>query len=571
MALTWHMLRKDFRTERWLLLGWILFSLIEAVNRVLTPRLQMDTMYTGTAAMWSLLLWLADWLFVMVFVAHHIQAEPLVGTTAFWLTRPVPRRALLVSKLAGLVLFVILPGLVVEMGLLAVFHVPLGIMMAALVQLAFNSMLLMLVLAFAASVTCSTIRLLQLVIGTLIGLVVLGLTLSLVFADTSNLGPLEPRWTVDPTSEAISLVLLVIGLALVLWYHYASRRRTIAVVLCVAVFFAADAVGDHWPRGWSLFGGAPTLAASWARDPSVSRLRLASDDRLYAQSVTRLGRQESELMLKVVAAPVVLDALPADYTVSPFTSEARLQFDDGRVIHSEPGYGQRVRVSAATGRLLPRADVFTVPSRFDEWPVLMRVPQEVFQADGRRPGRYTGTFDFMVTRHEALAVLPVTVGASYVDGPRSVTIAETVYRLNRCSVTLGVSSVMTWTSQLSDPKLVMHFRRRGDGLALHDNPDFEAAAWANSATGPGIRATGGAGMGSVSVGVGSMYLPNPFQLTYQMIAPTNPVAVDPSNSSPSGPECDQLEMAVERTTYAGRLMRTLEISDFRMDDAASAR
>ncbi len=570
MALTRHMLRKDFRAERWLLLGWILFSMIEAVNRVLTPRLQMDTRYSGTASMWGLLLWLADWLFLLAFVAHHIQAEPLVGTTAFWLTRPVPRRALFVSKLAGLCLFVTLPGLVVEIGLLAVFHVPVGIMVAALIQQALNSMLLMLVLAFAASVTSSTIRLLQLVIGTLIGLVVLGLVLALVFADIPDLEPIEPRGMLDPTSQVIALVFLMLGLAIALGYHYASRRRAIAVLLFVVAFFAADAAGEHWPRRWSLFGGAPTIDASWARDPTVSRLRLASDDRLYAQSLTRPGRQ-AELMLKVVAAPVVLDALPTDYTVSPFTREARLEFDDGRVIHSERGYGQRVRVSAATARMLPRADVFTVPSRYDEWPVLMRVPQEVFQEDGRRPGRYTGTFDFIVTRHVALAVLPVAVGAGYVDGPRSVTIADTVYRLNRCSVTLGVSTVMTWTSQLSDPKLVTHFRRRDDGLALHDNPDFEAAAWANTNSAPVRMQAGVGGMGGVSFWIGSTFLPNPFQLTYQIIAPTNPVAVDPSKTSPSGPACDQMEMVVERTTYAGRLTRMLEIPDFRMDDEASAR
>ncbi len=570
MALTRHLLRKDFRAERWLLLGWILFSVIEAVNRVLTPRLQMDRMYSGTASMWGLLLWLADWLFLLAFVAHHIQAEPLVSTTAFWLTRPVPRRALLVSKLAGLFLLIILPGLVVEIGLLAVFHVPVGIMVAALIQQALNSVLLMLMLAFAASVTSSTMRLLQLVIGTLIGLVVLGLVLALIFADMPD-GPIEPRGMLDPTSQVVALVLLMIGLAIALWYHYASRRRAIAVLLFVVAFFAADAVGEHWPRGWSLFGGAPTIDASWARDPTVSRLRLASDDRLYAQSLTRPGRQ-AELMLKVVAAPVVLDALPTDYTVSPFTREARLQFDDGRVIHSERGYGQRVRVSAATARLLPRADVFTVPSRYDEWPVLMRVPQEVFQEDGRRPGRYTGTFDFIVTRHEALAVLPVAVGASYVDGPRSVTIADTVYRLSRCSVTLGVSTVLTWTSQLSDPKLVTHFRRRGDGLALHDNPDFEAAASANTNSAPvDMQATRVGGMGGVSFWIGSTFLPNPFQLTYQVIAPTNPVTVDTSKTSPSGPECDQMEMVVERTTHAGLLTRMLEVSNFRMDDEASAR
>src|SRR5437867_9380396 len=43
---------------------------------------------------------LLEIVFVCVLVVLAVQQDPLVGTDAFWLTRPIARRALLASKLA---------------------------------------------------------------------------------------------------------------------------------------------------------------------------------------------------------------------------------------------------------------------------------------------------------------------------------------------------------------------------------------------------------------------------------------------------------------------------------------
>src|SRR6202000_1816827 len=58
-------------------------------------------------------------LFLAVFVPFIIQEEPLVGTTAFWQTRPLSRLQLLRSKLLFILAVFVLPPLVVKTGVLA--------------------------------------------------------------------------------------------------------------------------------------------------------------------------------------------------------------------------------------------------------------------------------------------------------------------------------------------------------------------------------------------------------------------------------------------------------------------
>jgi len=166
-------------------------------------------------------------------------------------------------------------------------------------------------------------------------------------------------------------------------------------------------------------------------------------------------------------------------------------------------------------------------------------------------------------------VLPLTNGASFVDGARSVTVAGTAYRANRCVVSLESSAADTFASQLSQPRLVPHFRLR-DGVLLADRPDFQSSQSFGRAP-VSMHAGGGGGIGSIYFGVGPVYLPQPLQITYFTLEPTFAVAIDLSRPVPPGPPCDHIELVLERTTYAGRLTRTLELADFRMDDQASAR
>jgi hypothetical protein len=568
MTLTRHMLKKDFRYLRWMLIAWIALTIVDTLSRVMMPALTVGSERFGNAApFWSLLLWLAYTMALFAFVSHQIQAEPLVGSTAFWLTRPVPRRALFQSKLLGLLLFIALPGLIAEGLLMAAFHVPAGSIVRSLMEQALSMLGLLLILAFASTVTSNLVRLLLLIIGTIIVLFVAALVASIVWQPTMDPNMMRPNVPQDPTAGLVGSVVLAIGVAFAIWRHYARRRRAVAIGLFLiagAVSIAAEAL---WP-GVSLFGGEPTLSGAWARDASISRLHLRADAGLPGRWVNETNAYNigaghtGERVMRQIAAPLVLDGLPAEYTISPFTMDARLQFEDGRVIRGNRSFPRNVTVSARTGAMLPVPYRGADAVRNEEWPVLMTAPADELSRAGTRAGHYAGTFECLVTKHDRLGVLPLTPGATVTDGPRSLAIANAIFRPNACAVTIRTTTVDTLADQLITPVLVTSFRQRGDGLPLRDQMAYTDGAYVG-------------GIGSDGGGIGSMHamflLPmlrpaRPMEIAYQIKRIFYPTSAAPIGS---GPPCDQIELVVERTTYAGRLTRTVEIPDFRVDRADS--
>src|SRR5262249_27064708 len=129
-----------------------------------------DERWIFVLPMWLFIITIAAALQLMLLVANHIQAERLVGTTAFWMTRPIPRTTLLASKLLGLALWVLVPTLMLETILMAAFHVPIATIVLAWVEQGWSVALVLLALLFAATLTATATRMLFLLVGVLIAL-----------------------------------------------------------------------------------------------------------------------------------------------------------------------------------------------------------------------------------------------------------------------------------------------------------------------------------------------------------------------------------------------------------------
>jgi ABC-type transport system involved in multi-copper enzyme maturation permease subunit len=165
MRLAWHIVKKDFRLERAIVIAWILLVLINLVDRLAVPALAGNTQWQNYFGTWSLMVGLSTLLVLLLCIANVIQADRLVGSTAFWLTRPIPRGTLLASKLFGLSLFIILPSLLVEAILMAAFHVSAATLAAALLQQGVTMVIIVGVVLFAATLTMTSVRLLLTFIG----------------------------------------------------------------------------------------------------------------------------------------------------------------------------------------------------------------------------------------------------------------------------------------------------------------------------------------------------------------------------------------------------------------------
>ena len=115
MNLILHLIRKDFRHLRVLLAVWLGLAILQAVliGSGLHTRAS-DMRFLFALSQFIGLLSLLKTLLLIMVVSQLVQSDSTVGSTAFWLSRPISGRKLLASKSLFLVLTVIIPVVLVE-------------------------------------------------------------------------------------------------------------------------------------------------------------------------------------------------------------------------------------------------------------------------------------------------------------------------------------------------------------------------------------------------------------------------------------------------------------------------
>ncbi len=110
-----HHLKKDLRHLRLLLVQWFLLLLVNSfLIRSRLDRLIASDEGIEVLATAYVLLYVLQQILQIVIVCQLVQADALAGTTAFWVTRPISRKTLLLSKSLFVLLMLVLPSLVAE-------------------------------------------------------------------------------------------------------------------------------------------------------------------------------------------------------------------------------------------------------------------------------------------------------------------------------------------------------------------------------------------------------------------------------------------------------------------------
>ena len=89
MTLILHLIRWDIRRFQILLPVWLLLVAASAALEGAWPAMAVAMAARQTVGITGNLLAVAEVLFSVVFIALVVQEHPLVGTTAFWMTRPM--------------------------------------------------------------------------------------------------------------------------------------------------------------------------------------------------------------------------------------------------------------------------------------------------------------------------------------------------------------------------------------------------------------------------------------------------------------------------------------------------
>jgi len=367
MNLILHHLKKDIRCLRLLLLLWFLLLMVNSLAmRSGLDRLILSDEGTEVLAAAYVLLYVLQQILQIVIVCQLVQADALAGTTAFWLTRPISRTELLLSKSLFVLLILVLPSLIGEGIVLQINGISVSQTLSVLLQeIILQSAFFVIPPMLLAALTPNLARLVVTGVASvtaffLIHYAVLASVMSFGTASRRRMSAVFPgQWptilSTKPSAMVVSAILTVGLGGMVIIYQYLKRRTLNSGAAAVLGMCLVIATLNFW--SWDLLKPRESLPAQSELIPQslkpVVRREGARFMRGDAGNLTILGQFElqgvpSNFFLVLIGLQGTLQLssekvvpFTFDYPLWFFGDEFRLEKEVKVLNEPWPGIGPR--------------------------------------------------------------------------------------------------------------------------------------------------------------------------------------------------------------------------------------
>lgn len=345
MKPTLHIIGKDLRDLRLLLplAGWWTVSVLQPLLMSVAPRLPssppaFEMMLRVFLAGLAWLLAALDLGLLVLIVSQLVQRDSTVGTTAFWLSRPISRARLLAGKSLFLLLAVILPTVVLQFVMLLFNGVTLYDAVRSVPQIAVLQVLVLSALMMLACLTPGLSRMLFLGVIAAVGLAIVQYTLG-----QSLLRYGWDRSLADSAAIGYSLFFLVVFVTVVC-QQYLTRRTKRSLILASSILPGMILFMTLWP--WD-FWPAESPVSRAVLDPEQVAARVDVDGLKLHRWTNPKGEDWLALRgdLAVDSSHAGLVVIPAGISAKQFSSSGKvLAHHRHRSHHLFPDLSPRYRL-----------------------------------------------------------------------------------------------------------------------------------------------------------------------------------------------------------------------------------
>lgn len=558
-----HLARTDLRRFRLLWSIWVLIQVADAFFRATSPALSADLRFGSAINMLGDVLFGVRWLGMIVIVPLVLQEHPPIGSTAFWLTRPISWHVMLGAKLLVLgTMLVALPA-VSELLLMLASRVPIVEALPVLLQTILFQALWLFAIMTLASTTSNLAGFALAGGGLLLSFALLiNVTVAVAFRHLAN-GPMMSavgaRSTGSAAGPVTSIVLLCVAAVLLIILQYRTRLKRYSLptgltALALTVLFMV-----FWP--WE---SRPLAVPAWAAQESALQLVPDSPIGLF-QRFDLPALPGPGTIWRFGSIRARLSAIESSWSATARLADSSIEFSDGTRLttagngHSGAVSTESIPSSTRDARLQELLGVDRISNHVidgsDPVPAIM-VTEDQFRAHLGRPGTYRGRFIIDLDEIQIVSTIPLEPGATFQK--RGLRIVLDQILTQGPSITVRLHRFITTTMFDSEPfaQLYFYLRNRSQAEAVE-------ASTQSAYTGQGpIPIT------SAPVGVAFSAQPgNGFNITaaYVRFDPDRDLGglVDLSGTWRSG-----AELVIASRTQRGSVTRTLVIPDFRMAEPA---
>ena len=454
MSVISHLVWHDIRALRLPLITWLLLLLAQAALMAFGPGLIDPEELRAAILTFSVYLAGARLAFTVLLTVLLIQRDSPVGTTAFWLTRPIWPAAMAASKALSAALLLVVPPAVVGWMLFTALGLPQGDVLSGVWQLVIEQAMIVGLSAMGAAIT-ATIP--QFAVVAVVAVMLFGALVGQARTFIQQLPVLLLAWPASPLAKWALVTL--IGTVAVLVYQY-SRRRFVGAVVMVTGVLVLGVLS-------ALTGGSPFDAAPPAPlragilDPAAVTLDVAPET-VRAEWGSTNAQQGPQTRYRYASAILRTSGAPPAVVLQPWSIASTWHPGNAPAIQWQrlrrAAYRRSVRdtdddgqpmasIAQALGSVELLRPVRSEPSAF--YTALLSLPETEVSLLSSTQGPLDATVTLRAWRYKVVESVPLAAGNSVLARLGRLTVSS-VDR-SRDGVQVDVRSTylrrLMWTSQ----------------------------------------------------------------------------------------------------------------------------
>jgi hypothetical protein len=288
-----------------------------------------DRILEGIFATISVIVPLFQIILLFVIVPMLVQEEPLVGTTAFWFTRPLRRSAILGAKALFVAMLVLLP-LLTEVAVFLAHGVTLHDVGLAIPEIVLGQIVFIATLALLAALTPSFGRFAIagaiLLVGSI--LITLGIYWIRIALHPESMMNETAEFTLQKSRSLAEDLLVAIGGGALIVHQYLTRKTTRSAVGAGIVTACAIAILGFWP--WDFFRAAPLPDLGAKPEFAGVTISVGYTFANEISSIRGVGEPQESINGNIDALN-----LPEGYVIKQDVVHPRLALPDGRPVPTQ--------------------------------------------------------------------------------------------------------------------------------------------------------------------------------------------------------------------------------------------
>ena len=385
-------------------------------------------------------------LMMIVIIPLVIQDDSIVGTTAFWFTRPISRKGLLLSKACSILTVLVLPLLVAELFVLAAngasgYHLLLAVPEVVIEKLAY-----IIPFVILASVTTKFSRyalvgiiVVAIVVVVLILISVAGMIFPVIRQLGNQLGnaKMYKIASLEASYYVVKRLYIIMIGSLLVTHQFMTRRTARTVKLLVTAYIVMWGLTNFW--NFDFLKEAAAVKSSAIKVEGVS----IDFDPQYLTVSDEFRFSKSDARGKSISTKHIVSGLPeGQFAILKRIYNAKIEYPDGSILESQyvstlkrEGYYAEKFMPSIQGVL---GDVKLVNPFTDKFSYT-----EIFSLDGRNLHRYknkVGTYSAKtkldIYKYEIVSEIQLGEGMKGSFGAEQVFIYDVLKKDNAVSVVL---------------------------------------------------------------------------------------------------------------------------------------